>query len=461
MPLPAAFIKRIHQLMEYDEATAFFHTYQEERTRGLRVNPLKITPQSLHEKVDLPLQPVPFTSFGYYYNKLTEPGKHPFHQAGLYYIQEPSAMFIGEVVDAKPGERVLDLCAAPGGKSTQMAAAMENKGLLVTNEIYPKRAKALSENIERMGVTNALVMNETPERLAAFFPGYFDKILVDAPCSGEGMFRKDPDAAQYWSLDHVKDCATLQEEILGQAYRMLRTGGILVYSTCTFSPEENEQMIEKLLIKYPDLELLPIKKPAGIGDGRIEWTKTGNPALLSTARLWPHQLRGEGHFVAKMQKHGTAESLSTQRNALPVKEGVLKDYRQFEKETLTEKRSGTFYFSGNQLFLLPEDCPDFSKLKVLRSGLHLGEQKKNRFEPNHALALSLPAQAFRRQFPLRSTERFWKLFLSGETLPAPDMNKGWAVVKIDDYPLGWGKITNSTLKNFYPKGLRRRGPVQL
>lgn len=437
------------------ESAAFFRTYQEQRAFGLRANPLKITPGVWAKRSGFHLKPVSFCPSGFYYEEADEPGKHPFHQAGLYYIQEPSAMFVAEQIGALPGEKVLDLCAAPGGKSTQIAAAMDNKGLLVANEIYPKRARALSENIERMGITNALVTNETPERLADYFPGYFDKILVDAPCSGEGMFRKDPEAAEYWSTGHVRECAALQSKILDQAYRMLGAGGILVYSTCTFSPEEDEQMIDSLLTKYPDLELLPIEKTGGIEDGRTEWTESENPVISRTARLWPHRLSGEGHFVAKLQKYGDRTAQKA-RPAKSAKEVLLKDYRLFENEVLAEKMKGNFFFAGNHLFLLPGSCPDFTGLKVIRAGLHLGEQKKNRFEPNHALALALPGQAFRSTFAITFEDGDWETYLRGETLPAPAKIKGWSAVVIDGFPLGWGKAAGGILKNYYPKGLRRR-----
>lgn len=433
----------------------FFQTYRQQRAFGLRTNSLKISPGLLRQLADFHLQPVPFCPSGFYYEETDEPGKHPFHQAGLYYIQEPSAMFVAEQVGAMPGEKVLDLCAAPGGKSTQIAASMKNEGLLVTNEIYPKRARALSENIERMGIRNALVMNETPERMADYFPGYFDRILVDAPCSGEGMFRKDPEAAQYWSTGHVRECAALQAKILDQAYRMLSTDGILVYSTCTFSPEEDEQIIDKLLAKYPDLELLPIEKKDGIEGGRPDWTESKNQTVSRTARLWPHRLSGEGHFVAKLQKRGDSAVQRTEP-VKSVKEALLKDYRLFENQVLADKLEGNFFFAGNQLFLLPDSCPNFDGLKVIRAGLHLGEQKKNRFEPNHALALALSRRSFQSTFALTSASGDWETYLRGETLPLPAKIKGWSVVTIDGFPLGWGKAAGGILKNFYPKGLRRR-----
>lgn len=454
--LPEAFRNKMIALMGSEEADAFFETYNQDRAFGLRANSLKLSPAKLLEYAPFHLEPIPFCQEGFYYQNSDAPGQHPYHQAGLYYIQEPSAMFVAKTLDPKPGEHVLDLCAAPGGKSTQLAAMMRNTGLLISNEPYPKRARALSENVERMGLRNTVVTNEMPERLAHYFPGYFDKILVDAPCSGEGMFRKDPEAMQYWSPEHVAECAALQAQILEQAYIMLRSEGVLVYSTCTFSPEEDERMIETFLEKHPDLELLPIDKKAGVSNGRPEWSESKNPDLSRTARLWPHRLLGEGHFAVKIVKHGSA-SARKQTTASSVKENLLKDYRTFERKTLLTNLKGIFHFIGNQLFLLPDDCPDLGRLKIVRAGLHLGEQKKNRFEPNHSLALAMPADSFQNQCPLVYSGEEWNRYLHGETLPITNTLKGWTVVTIDGFPLGWGKATGGILKNSYPKGLRRRG----
>jgi NOL1/NOP2/sun family putative RNA methylase len=439
-----------------DESDAFFKTYKQKRAYGLRINPLKRANGKTAVLSRFHLRPVPFCPTGYYYSETDEPGKSALHQAGLYYIQEPSAMFVAETLDARPGEKVLDLCAAPGGKSTQIAGAMHNQGLLVSNEPYLKRARALSENIERLGITNTLVTNETPEHLADYFPGNFDRVLVDAPCSGEGMFRKDPDAAQYWSPGHVAECAALQREILEQAIIMLRPGGVLVYSTCTFSPEEDEGQIEDVLQRHPEVELVPLVKAGGIEDGRPEWTKSGNPELRRTARLWPHRLEGEGHFVAKLRKN---QGDPGKKRRPPRSAGVnrLNDFRTFEAQILTQKLSGKFYAADSQLYLLPDPCPEFGRLRIIRAGLHLGELKKNRFEPNHSLALALQASSCRNVFALKTRSEEDR-YLRGETLPVPNQaKKGWTLVTIDGFPLGWGKVSGGTLKNFYPKGLRRRG----
>jgi NOL1/NOP2/sun family putative RNA methylase len=452
LQLPQDFIEKMNKLLG-EEAPAFFHSYEEGKAAGLRVNPLKVSVDDFLNRFPHKLEPVPFCPTGFYTDQAMEPGKLPFHQAGLYYIQEPSAMFVAEVVGAEPHEKILDLSAAPGGKSTQLAGMMKNTGLLIANDIHPKRAKALSENIERMGITNALVTNETPERLAKRFPRYFDKVLVDAPCSGEGMFRKDPEAADYWSNEHVEHCAVRQRDILDSAVYMLREGGTLVYSTCTFSPEENEQTIEVFLDRHTDMEILPIEKLGEITDGICEWTRHGTQDLTYAARLWPHHLRGEGHFVAKLRKAGKTTSWNGKTARSNIKGPQLKDFRMFEKDVLNVSINGPFFARKSQLYSLPNDCPDFNGLKVLRPGLHLGEQKKNRFEPNHALAMALKTDDVQQTLDFAIEGDRWKAYLRGETL-STGLDRGWMVVTIEGFPIGWGKEAKGTLKNFYPKGLR-------
>ncbi|MBB5325660.1 NOL1/NOP2/sun family putative RNA methylase [Anoxybacillus tepidamans] len=452
MKLPHEFVKKMNALLQ-EEAPRFFATYEEEKANGLRFNPLKIDRDAFLSLAPFTLSPVPFCPTGFYYDAAEQPGKHPYHAAGLYYIQEPSAMFVAETLQPKPGEKVLDLCAAPGGKTTQLAAMMENSGFLLANEIHPKRVKALSENIERFGITNALVTNETPEKLATRFAGYFDKILVDAPCSGEGMFRKDEEAIQYWSEEHVHQCAVKQRHILDCAYEMLKEGGILVYSTCTFSPEENEQTIEAFLQKYDDLELITIEKIARIQSGKPEWTKTKIGEIEKTARLWPHYLKGEGHFVAKVKKTSTSPTWKGKSAMANVSKQSLRDYRTFEKAVLKTEITKTIYAFQQHLFALPDDCPNFDGLKVVRAGLHLGELKKQRFEPNHALALALQTKDVLHSIDLQSNSAECSKYLRGETL-ATNHDRGWVMITVDGYPIGWGKEVKGTVKNFYPKGLR-------
>lgn len=457
MELPKDFIIKFQQLLQ-SEAEPFFHTYEQEKKSGLRINPLKISVEKWLEITPFPLEKIPFVKSGFYYDpSLVQPGKHPFHAAGLYYIQEPSAMFVAEQLAPEPGEKVLDLCAAPGGKTTQLAGMMKQDGLLLANEIHPKRAKALSENIERMGIANALVTNETPERLARRFPAYFDKILVDAPCSGEGMFRKDPEAVLYWSENHVSSCSLQQKNILDSAYQMLREGGILVYSTCTFSPEENEQTVSAFLQKYPDLELLEIPKNAGIQSGKPEWTDKENKQLVKTARLWPHYLNGEGHFVAKFQKNASGEPVKVSQATSKASKAQLKDFQAFLNESVQSYKQFTnFFLFHQQLYSLPDGCPSFEGLKVLRAGLHLGELKKNRFEPNHALAMALAAEDAKHTLTLNAADSDWLQYLKGETFTTGN-DRGWILVTVDGFPLGWGKEAKGIVKNFYPKGLRIKG----
>lgn len=451
--LPDAFVTKMKNLLQ-EEGEAFLDSYKEQRTAGIRVNTLKLSAESWESICPFPIKKIPFTKYGYYYDyQSVEPGKHPYHAAGLYYVQEPSAMSVAPLLDIKPGEKVLDLCAAPGGKSTQIGASLNNQGLLISNEIHPKRAKALAENIERFGLTNAIVTNETPEKLANHFPSYFDKILLDAPCSGEGMFRKDEEARNYWSEEHVKFCSRRQLEILDNAYRMLKGGGILVYSTCTFSPEENEQVIEQFLRTYPDMQLMNIEKHDGIEGGRPEWTRYGLQDVKKCARLWPHKLQGEGHFAAKLIKTSAQEENSIME-IKTKKNQNLKDFTKFEMEYLQNISWNKLHVFGSVVHSLPKECPDLSGLKVLRAGLHIGELKKNRFEPNHALALALKSSQFRQTINLTEKDGEWKRFLKGETLKGTGQYKGWVLIMINGFPLGWGKESNGMVKNLYPKGLR-------
>jgi len=453
--LPTPYIQKMETLLK-EEAPLFFQSYEEVRSAGIRIHSLKITNEQWESIAPFPIEKIPFVHNGYYYSYgVEEPGKHPYHFAGLYYIQEPSAMFIAEQLNVTSEDRVLDLCAAPGGKTTQLATLMNNEGLLISNEIHPKRAKALSENVERFGLKNTIVLNETPERLSKTFPAFFTKILVDAPCSGEGMFRKDEETRKYWSQSHVEELSELQSSILDHAYHMLQPGGTIVYSTCTFSPEENEQVIEAFLCRHEDMELVEIKKRESIEGGQSEWTKSHLTEIQKTARLWPHKLKGEGHFVAKLVKQDSVYRSHPSMKGLAKKIGKkeINDFFQFQQSYITGTHFERLQLFGSQLYEVPNDCPDLKGLKVVRPGLHLGELKKNRFEPNHALALFLSKGNFIHTYSLQSNDEDWKRFIKGETLKG-NGEKGWTLVTIDDFPLGWGKITDGILKNYYPKGLR-------
>lgn len=466
MKLPALFEEKMRELLG-EEFPAFLKSYEGEPYQALRVNTLKIPREEFERISPFSLRPVPWAGDGFYYGQSDRPGKHPWHEAGLYYIQEPSAMAVAELADARPGERVLDLCAAPGGKTTQLAAAMKGEGLLVSNEIHPARAKILSSNVERMGISNAVVTNETPKRLGERFPAFFDRIVVDAPCSGEGMFRKEEQALSQWSPENVELCADRQQEILEEAARMLRPGGVLVYSTCTFAPEEDEGSAALFLERHPEFSVEVLETYGGFAPGRPEWAAKPREELSHTFRLWPHRLEGEGHYAAVFRKAGSGPDRAETGKAEKGKEGLRKLpskeaaafllYREFARENLKEGRfaepEGVPVLFGSELYLLPCELP-LSGLKVLRAGLHLGTLKKNRFEPSHGLALALSAEEALRTCPLLPESEEIKAWLRGESL-SRDAQAGWTLVLAGGYSLGFGKQTGGTLKNHYPKGLRR------
>ncbi|GAA4716791.1 RsmB/NOP family class I SAM-dependent RNA methyltransferase [Brevibacillus fulvus] len=466
--LPQPFINRMQALLP-DTFAEFLDSYQQPAAHGLRVNPLKLEAATLQRIAPFPLEPIPWCPTGFAYPDGVRPGKHPYHAAGLYYLQEPSAMAVAETLAVQADERVLDLCAAPGGKTTQLAGAMKGQGLLIANEIHPARAKALSENIERMGITNAIVFNETPEHLASLFPQFFDKILVDAPCSGEGMFRKLPEAIADWSEGKVAECHRMQTDILAAAAMMLKPGGTLVYSTCTFAPLENEQTIADFLADHPEFELVPIEQARWFSSGRPEWATPERGELRLTARLWPHQLTGEGHFIAKLRKAEQAAAAAgretpgrqKQKKAAKQQSGLKEAvslWRKFAEELIPSLGAHlhddhAFLLFGEQLYYSPAPWLDLSGMKVTRPGYHLGTWKKNRFEPAHALALAVPVQAVNRTAPFAADDPALLSYLKGETITRAGED-GWTLVTVDGYAIGWGKQAGGQLKNHYPKGLR-------
>ena len=473
--LPEQFIERMKHMLgsEYEAFEACFQTGSNDKIQALRFNPLKGEKEIFLEKAPFSLQQVPWSENGFYYEKEDTPGKHPYHEAGVYYIQEPSAQIPAALLEAEPGERILDLCSAPGGKATQIASAMQGRGLLICNEYVANRAKILSENIERMGIVNALVVNETPQRLADIFPGYFHRIMVDAPCSGEGMFRKNEEAYTEWSLENVQMCARRQAEILDAAASMLMPGGRLVYSTCTFAPLENECSIALFLERHPDFTVIESSLSEGMEHGNPVWAEEelGNlnesvkEQLKRTIRLWPHKIKGEGHFAAVLKKEGNLaedkEAVIFSRNGLE-KTSALKDCKEFETFLKTEilaewlntgSKSKYLQFKDN-LYLLPENMPGLKGLKVQRSGLWLGTVLKNRFEPSHALALALHPEEVRHSWNLDGNSEEARNYLRGSTFPA-EGEKGWYLITVDGYSIGWGKLAGGMMKNHYPKGLRK------
>ena len=428
--LPEAFLNRMKQQLG-EEYPAFLASLERPRAVALRFNPLK------GEQPTLPFagEPVPWEPMGVYYDPQSRPGLHPCHEAGVYYLQEASAMAPVVLLDPKPGERVCDLCAAPGGKTTQIAGRMLGKGFLLCNEWSPKRAKILSRNVERMGIANALVTNEHPQKLAQRLPGYFHKVLVDAPCSGEGMFRKEEAAVTDWSQETVEMCANRQREILDSAALLVCPGGRLVYSTCTFAPEENEQTVAAFLERHPEFAPESVEAP---------WFTPGENASF---RLWPHKLLGEGHFAAVLRRKGSGES----EDRTDAGEKLPAQWKDFAKELGISLPAGKAVTFGQSLYWAPEEMPDIRGLKVLRPGLELGIVKKDRFEPSHALALWLN-DCKTKENDTADSPRI-AAFLRGEVIPSE--KRGWCLVTVDGFSLGWGKGDGRVLKNHYPKGLRR------
>lgn len=451
--LPREFKNRMKKMLG-EEYAAFEASYQEKHCQALRVNPLKAGREFL-ERGLFSLRPVPWAKDGYYYGEGDAPGKHPYHEAGVYYIQEPSAMAPAEYLDVRPGERALDLCAAPGGKSAQLAARMKGEGILVCNEIHPARARVLSENVERMGICNAIVMNETPQRLSMAFAGYFDKILVDAPCSGEGMFRKNEAACEEWSENRVDLCAARQDEILACAAEMLAPGGKLAYSTCTFAPKENEGSVSRFLKRFPEFEIVPLEKTDGMTGGRADWIKGAAPGIEGTIRLFPHKLPGEGHYLAVLQKGGEGgRRMAKGGEEAGILEKDCREWTDFCKRNLNGAPKGIYTAFGDQLYILPYHAPSLKGLKTLRPGLHLGTKKKNRLAPSHALALCLAPDMACRCMDLPSGGKDILAYLNGQAIPSGS-DAGWNLIAVDGYGIGWGKCSGGMMKNHYPKGLRK------
>lgn len=439
--LPQAFLTRMKEMLG-DEYGDFITAFDKEKPyAGMRINPLK---KNVKEAVFTEIgeaEQVPWCGNGYYTNKEIISGKHPYHIGGLVYFQEPSAMLTVEALPIKEGDFVLDLCAAPGGKATQAAEKLGGTGLLVANEIIPKRASILAENIQRLGIKNAIVTNESPEKLAAKYTDFFDKIIVDAPCSGEGMFKKEPQAVTEWSEEHTISCGQRQKNILSSAFKMLKGDGYLVYSTCTFAPCENEEVVLWVLENFPEVELVPISAK-GVSDGNALWAKS-QLDFSGTKRIFPHKSKGEGHFTALFHKRG--ENASTHLGTYKC-EGE-KAFREFEKTALNTHLQGFFTAFGDKIFLMPYNL-DIDKIKTVIPGLFLGTLKKDRFEPSHALCLALSAEDFKSTFSVSDCRSYF----SGETIPTDQ--KGWTAVLYKNYPVGWGKASDGILKNHFPKYLR-------
>ena len=509
MKLPEAFLNRMKTMLGDEEYESFLRACCRNPVRGLRINPMKITREEFEASAPFPVRRVPWVENGYIYPEDVRPSLHPYYSAGVYYLQEPSAMTPGDRLDIGPGDTVLDLCAAPGGKATQLAAKLlcaGEGGLLVANEISNARAKALLRNLELFGARNFLVTNERPDRLAAAFPLFFDKILIDAPCSGEGMFRRQPDVADAWSEEKVRKLARVQRQILEEGYRMLRPGGQLLYSTCTFSPAENEENIADFLADHPDITLIPIRPYEGFAEGRPDWVTRDLPesrlaTLRRCIRIWPHRMEGEGHFLALMKKEGDGSgervegsefprrSRKSERKNPPTgrnerafrggvgrkesrrtrqgekKNGNPEDFRTFLDEMEIRLPEGRIEIRRERVYLLPDLPEEALHLNFLRCGVCLGELKKNRFEPAHQFALILSRETCGACLEFSPGDRALASFLAGGTVrfdgteaqrqggagaPVP----GWNLVLAGRFPVGWGKYADGVLKNKIPQSWR-------
>lgn len=442
MDLPITYMENMKQLLG-EEYEAYIQSFTQERLYGLRVNTLKIQPQDLEKKEVFALRSVPWCENGYYYAEQARPAKHPYYHAGLYYLQEPSAMTPAAVLPVEKGDKILDICAAPGGKTTQLAAKLGNTGILFANDISAGRAKALLKNVELSGIQNCFVMSETPAKLAERFVGYFDKILIDAPCSGEGMFRKEPDMVKSWNDTLIDFCTKQQADILEHCAGMLKAGGQMVYSTCTFAKAENEDIIGAFLEKHQEFVLLPIPKTHGFVAGLQPYT--------DCARLYPHHLDGEGHFVALLQKTADTQ-VSTIPEETSISEKQYADFLTFANTYLTKPLDGIYQIYGDMLCLLPKHAPNTQKLRVLRSGWQLGTLKKGRFEPSQAFAMGLQKDDVKQTLDLALEDARVLRYLKGETLETPEAKDGWTLVCVDGYPLGWGKVQKGRMKNKYAVG---------
>jgi 16S rRNA C967 or C1407 C5-methylase (RsmB/RsmF family)/NOL1/NOP2/fmu family ribosome biogenesis protein len=432
--LPIDFINRMEQDLGPD-FHAFLRSYEENKISALRFNPIKADDEAVDKMKSLLTGKVDWSKNGYYYDEESRPGLHPYHAAGVYYIQDASAQLPVEMLAPAPGDFCLDLCSAPGGKSTQIAGYLKGEGILVSNEPIKNRAKILSENVERLGIKNCIVTSEYPDKLSEVFLEYFDRIMVDAPCSGEGMFRKNHDACTEWSLESVEMCAARQAEILDRAYEMLIPGGRMCYSTCTFAKLEDEEAVASFISRHPDM------------------------SLIEERRLWPHQVKGEGHYAALLEKadaDNRAEECRIHRHTYETKklsDKAIADYLAFAEDTLKLSLKDKLLLLGDLLYKLPEECPDFNGLHVLRGGLFLGTLKKNRFEPSHALALALTKEDVNNSFNLSSDGQDIQNYLRGQSIMA-DVQDGWTLITVDGYSVGWGKAVKGQIKNHYPKGLR-------
>ena len=459
--LSPAFLERMQKMLG-DEYEDFIKSYEAPRTYGLRVNTAKISCEEFEKIVPFPVTPIPWIPNGYFYPGDVRPSFCPLYQAGLYYLQEPSAMTPASCLPVTPGENILDLCAAPGGKATALGAMLNGSGLLVANDISSSRTRALLRNIELFGIANAFVTNETPAHLKNRFPEFFHKILLDAPCSGEGMFRKEDALARDWTPEKSEELSVLQKELILQAADMLRPGGQLPYSTCTFAPKEDEGVVSYLLENRPDMKLMELPAYEDFTPGVPAWGN-GDPALSHCVHLFPHKMQGEGHFMALFRKEGRTDLIGQFSYAKPNPD--TRKWLELFFQEIGLKTLGGQAFDWNRVetrkdkvYYLPPVTGDFRGLTFLRNGLYLGDLKKNRFEPSEPFALALRKDDADGIISLSVNDQRLTRYLKGETLNIEPTEaahtKGWHLLCVEGYPLGFGKLVGQTFKNKYPAGWR-------
>ena len=459
--LPQAFLHRMEDMLG-DDFEPFLAAYEQPRTYGLRVNTAKISCEEFEQIVPFEVKKIPWVSNGYFYNEDVRPSRCALYQAGLYYLQEPSAMTPASRIPVEPGEYVLDMCAAPGGKATAVGSALKGEGLLVANDISTTRARALLRNLELFGIPNLFVANEKPEKMVKNFPEFFHKILLDAPCSGEGMFRKEEALARDWTPEKSDELSVLQKELILQAADMLRPGGQLLYSTCTFAPNEDEEVVSYLLENRPDMELMELPAYEGFAPGVPAWGN-GDPVLSRCVHLFPHKMQGEGHFMALFCKEGRTDLIGQFSYAKPNPD--TRKWLELFFQEIGLKTLGGQPFDWNRVetrkdkvYYLPPVTDDFRGLTFLRNGLYLGDLKKNRFEPSEPFALALRKDDTDGIISLSVNDQRLTRYLKGETLNIEPEEaahtKGWHLLCVEGYPLGFGKLVGKTFKNKYPAGWR-------
>lgn len=455
MGLPVAFIKNMREILGEEGLAEYLDSFEKPKFTGLRVNTSKISVEEFLRISPFKLRRVPWTENGFYYTEEDSPTHHPYYYAGLYYIQEPSAMAPAAVLPVERGERVLDLCAAPGGKATELGAKLNHTGLLVANDASASRTKALLKNLEVFGIPNLLVTSEMGDRLDRYFHEYFDKILIDAPCSGEGMFRKQAHMIPAWEKQGPEVFANMQREILRQAAELLKPGGTMLYSTCTFSKLENEGSIDGFLAEHPEFTLEEIPRQEGFCPGMPELVGSRFP-LERCVRLFPHKIDGEGHFLALLKKAGEKIPGAPEPAGRPGR--IPAELEAFLQDVSMPMELSRIVVKDTKVFLMPEGVGRCPGLRFLRSGLYLGELLKKRFEPSQAFAMALKKEEYASVIDLSAADDRVIRYLKGETLEIEDGEssrpEGWQLVCVDGYPLGWGKLIRGTLRNKYFSGWR-------